>query len=556
MSNKRYIELYSGNRDRTRFPDMAYFEVELNRTTGNYCQPGGSLGLIALDPVGAGLPERTFFLNSHVNGFNQSLGPFPTTGPFPNSCGEPYYTNGSLLLSGGSGVIESGTVSTANGIVFPPVIQNCIPELLNTIPTYYNGYLIENCIVNNVFDPKSTSLPITGSNEIRIINGFTSSSATFTTTLPFSDGVTANYALYDPSVYLDDNITYNPSNLPQIHIQFYDAYSRVASDRYAEYIGYYIYNHYTNEYRTIKDYDPLQRIITYDSSFGLINNFNTNIGSLYLGLSPNPNGTYAPAFSIRKKLPVEYGHTLTLVPGTNNQFYTTSSAPNGSNVGNFIYILPRPDDPLLNTVSTLNPVEKLSAYAFQIRDWTNGIITILGNINPSDYTTGSFTSLSRAYEVIQFTNDNYSSLNYSGSIVSQNETVCYEIELTSIILPNVLLTTGSRLAFYPYIFVEFNNITSPMNSSKNIIYSNNPNAVNALFICPINDTTNPLISSFVKIDSAGMTQTVKFKPNDSLRFKVYLPNGELFKPIQEDNQPPFPPNPYLQIEVVFSIKRL
>lgn len=553
MSNRRYIELYSGNRDRTRFPNMASFEVELNRTNGNFCAPGGSIGLTALDPVGLGFPDRTFFLNSLVNGYNTSspTGPYPATSADPTSatwCGKPYYSEYSTKNPNPqSGVIESGPVSATGPVIFPPIIQNCQPTTLDTTLSYYNGYAMENC-QTGVFNPSS--------NEFRIIQSFTSSTATFTTDLPFtlqftgSSGPT-NYAIYDPSIYLDDTTTYNTGSLPQMHIQYKDAYGRTASTLQGEYNGYYIYNHTTNTYQTISDYDPLLRLISYDNSFNLINTFTNDIGSPYLGLDMT---SYSPAFSIRKVLPAEFGNTLTLVPGTLNQFTTTSTAPNGSFVGSFIYIIPQPDDPILSTVSTLNYVDKLSAYAFQIKDWTNGVITILGSVNLADYANG--TLIGRAYEVILYTKDNYSSLNYSGSMVSQNESVCYEIELISLILPNVTLKTGSRIAFYPYVFVEFTNVSAPVNSGKNIIYSNNPNALHAMFICPINDTTNPLISSFTKIDSAGMTQTVKFKPNDSLRIRIYLPNGDLFEPVEQDTQPPLPPVPRLQLQAVFSVKRI
>lgn len=552
MSSKRYIELYSGNRDRTRFKDMASFEVELNKVN-NFCSPGGYAGLIASDPISTALPSRTFFLNSQVNGFN-TINP---TGPFPQGCGSPYYTNyPNGYIPNQSGVIESGVVPAIGNIVFSPVVQNCIPETLSTNTDYYTGYLIENCQSNQVFNPLSAD-GSSGLNEFRIITGYNNSTSTFTTSVPFSSQFTGaantSYALYDSSIYLDSNTIYNPTSLPKMNVQYKDVFSRIASDKIGEYIGYYIYNHYTNEYRKIVEYDPILSLISYDNSFNLMSNpaFTTSIGSYYLGISEESS---PPPFSIRQSLPIEYGYTLSLVPGTTNKFSTTSPAPNSFSIGNFIYILPNPNDPILVNPSTLTSAEKMAAYAFQIKDWNSGVITILGSLNLSNYIGGTLDG--RLYEVVQFTKDNYSPLNYSGSMVSQSEAVCYEIELISLILPNVALTTGSRLAFYPYVFVEFQNISSPMNSSKNIIYSNNPNATNALFICPINDTTNPLISSFVKIDSAGMTQTVKFKPNDSLRFKVYLPNGELFKPIQTDNEPPYPPIGYLQIEVVFSIKRL
>lgn len=78
-------------------------------------------------------------------------------------------------------------------------------------------------------------------------------------------------------------------------------------------------------------------------------------------------------------------------------------------------------------------------------------------------------------------------LSYNGSIVSQNQTVCYEISLLNITLPNVPLLTGSRLAFYPYVYVEISNVTAPSKASTSIIYSNNPNSKRAVFIAPILD---------------------------------------------------------------------
>ena len=53
-----------------------------------------------------------------------------------------------------------------------------------------------------------------------------------------------------------------------------------------------------------------------------------------------------------------------------------------------------------------------------------------------------------------------------------------------------------------------------------------------------------------------MRQTIKFKPNDSLRFSVYLPDGTLFLPVKQDTQSPYIPDPALQIDAVFSIRRL
>ena len=133
---------------------------------------------------------------------------------------------------------------------------------------------------------------------------------------------------------------------------------------------------------------------------------------------------------------------------------------------------------------------------------------------------------------------------------------CGNFDLLNLILPNVLLALnpGSRITFYPYVYVELINVGTGAN--RNIIYSNNPNSTKMLFRCPINDVPNPIFSSFVKIDGDGMSQTIKFKPNDNFFFAVYLGNGNVFETLLKDNFSPLPPKGFLQISASFAFKRL
>ena len=169
---------------------------------------------------------------------------------------------------------------------------------------------------------------------------------------------------------------------------------------------------------------------------------------------------------------------------------------------------------------------------------------------------GSDESLS--WEIQPFTRDSTSSLTYTGSTVSQNQMVCYEVSLVKLILPNVTLRNGigGKISFYPYVYVELRNETSPSGGQKNIIYSNNPNSTTATFLVPIDNMPSPLISKFIHVSGNGATQTIKFKPNDNLSFRVFLSNGEDFVTIDSDNAPPELPNPYLQITALFQIQRL
>ena len=161
------------------------------------------------------------------------------------------------------------------------------------------------------------------------------------------------------------------------------------------------------------------------------------------------------------------------------------------------------------------------------------------------------------FEILPFSRDNFNPLNYSGSLLSQQELVCYELELLNLVLPNrdLRVGIGNRISFYPYVYVEFFNISSST-GTKFPIYTNNPNASKAVFRVPINDVPNPIVSSFIKIDGSGMVQTLKFKPNDNLFFSVKLPTGEVFSTVDIDNTGPLLPKGELQVSASLSIKRL
>jgi len=176
-------------------------------------------------------------------------------------------------------------------------------------------------------------------------------------------------------------------------------------------------------------------------------------------------------------------------------------------------------------------------------------------------TSSPFTSTVTSgdqFEILPFSRDNMGPLNYNGSLVSQQEAVCYEIELLNLVVPNRDLNVGvgNRISFYPYLYVEFYNISSA--SSGNIwpIYTNNTHATKAVFRVPINDVPNPVVSSFIKIDGGGMVQTLKFKPNDNLYFCVKLSTGEIFETVDKDNVGPKFPRGEIQISALFAIKRL
>jgi hypothetical protein len=138
------------------------------------------------------------------------------------------------------------------------------------------------------------------------------------------------------------------------------------------------------------------------------------------------------------------------------------------------------------------------------------------------------------FEILQYSYDNYSPFVYSGTLSSNSQPVAHEISLNSLTLPNIFLKNGGRIAYYPYVYVILENVSTTSGNPKNLIYSNNPNNYKAVFRAPITDLNHPNNSPFVKLTGNGMKQTMVFKQNDDVHVSILLPNGDLFEPISTD----------------------
>jgi hypothetical protein len=112
---------------------------------------------------------------------------------------------------------------------------------------------------------------------------------------------------------------------------------------------------------------------------------------------------------------------------------------------------------------------------------------------------------------------------------------CYQVRLSSITLPNLpLCGTKFLLADFPYILVTFGNLTSTnidgrsSTNNSGSIWSNNPKANSATFMCAIANIRSPDIIKYVVIRSAQVV-SMKLNLGENLRFSVYLPNGTLIR---------------------------
>jgi hypothetical protein len=164
-----------------------------------------------------------------------------------------------------------------------------------------------------------------------------------------------------------------------------------------------------------------------------------------------------------------------------------------------------------------------------------------------------FSALPGIVDILPFSYDNATPL--SQFITPQRHgVICYDIELVNIIIPNIPLRTGSRIAYQPYVYVELSNEGSVGCSSHHTIISNNPNASRALFRVPVDDISNPLDTTFIKLGGRGMVQTIKLNMTSAFRIRITLPDGSPFEFETRDVTSPAEPNKYIQISALFAIR--
>ena len=409
---------------------------------------------------------------------------------------------------------------------------NSSPKLYvsNTVPQpsqfdYYAGYVILVSYTDSFGNTVTGMKTVTGYNPTDV-------SLSLDTAFSFND----NHNLQAGDLY--SLFELNTPSL--IHLPLIDSYSNKALSYAEAYNCYYI----------------VDETLSYGTSIvaRLIENYDAGLRYCYLQ-TPFPTGwTETDSYTIRRTLPLEKWILASPTVYNERGLLVFSLPPNANSndgfyVGKYIYFSSNPSPSIENGQFT-------AIYGtYQIIEY-NGFTRKATCYGMYDNTLNDTTpTLGNIINIVNVAYDNFSPLIYTGTRVSQNQTVCYEIALISIILPNVTLETGSRIAFYPYIYVELSNTSTPSGASQNLIYSNNPESSRALFIVAISDVVQPINSDFVKL-LGRMRQVVKFKPNDSLRFRVYLPDGELFQPIKKDTFSPYRPDPSLQINALFSIKHL
>lgn len=443
----------------------------------------------------------------------------------------------------GPTIFKTGSTNIKPILGDVPITPFCDGNYSN-ISEWYQSYYIKNNTLS----------------EYRLITTYNPTTQSVILDLPFSSTFNENdnYNLIDVTYFNQPtSIHLTPFEINKVNLQFFDLFRRDNPPIENYYTGKYIYNYNTGEKLSIIGYDYLNQIVITDSVF----KSGINIDSI--GPLGNKIGDL---LAIRSSLPMysQFGRVFDLISPNKVQLGPNASNLKSEYIGQFFFMTPLFIDSVLqNPYNFSGPSQtntdinyKINKYLFKIIDYDeiNKILTLEDSFDIYNYSISDFNN--RWFEILPFSYNNYSPVNYSGSLVSITNSVCYEIDLVTLILPNRELITGGLPAFLNYVYVELSNVSAAEKNGPNTIYSNNPNSNKAVFICPIKDTRNPLITSFLKVNASGMKQTIKFKPTDTLHFRVYLPNGQLFITKIEENPLYINVNPLIQISCTFRIKRL
>ena len=507
MSNTRYIEISSMYRDRTMWPLAAEFVIPISQSGTN--TPGN-----AIDPVSSSMPIFA-------------------------------WTSNNLLVGGSSVIPVLPNANTAN-IVNPGGVNTigyCSDTVIFVITTLGQPQQLRNYyagLVLNYTNVNSQGLT-------RIIFSYylgvdsTGKHRTLITTSTLSDDLSFNdkIFIYDPTDFSDVNnpIVWVPNG----------PYQENAFN------GYVLYNETINQYRPILRYDNNINVIILDTSGSATSTASS--GPITTGVG---GWNTTDSFSIRIIPPTvpELGISNPIISSVTNTSLTINYVSPMSTVNKYYkgyYLRVLPTGKIYDY--TYIPVNSKNTVRIDSYIYDSGTSTCAITISP---VFSVLPSIGDVVEFLKITEDNFNPFTYGGSLESHQEMVCYEMQLVSLTLPNATLTVGlrGRIAYYPYVYVEISNVSATGSGLKNIIYSNNPHATSIIFIAPIYDIQNPESTPFVRIDGGGMHQTIKFKPNDNLYFKVTLGNGQVYKTILEEFYSPATPNPLAQITALFSFKRI
>jgi hypothetical protein len=559
MPTKKFLELDSNYRNRNMFPNPGQFEVSISQS-GLKGQAG------ALDPLTYAYPEITF---SPFDFINFQLNPDAPSDPkgllltYSPASGD---TQTTFLLGASSSTVlilyadfsarnyveqdETEINQGGNGYLFPTTNGYCVGLSL-----MINGGAGANFQTRRIVGWQYLQDDMSAGTQYQV----------------FQCTIESPYEIANDGTAIPLNtsqmIIYNPSDLhtDPVNSYLFIPQTMGVPELYCKYI---LYNITKNNYCQITRFDMDTHLAKVDVSA-----FTGTAGQWEL----------SDRYVMRKEVPRFYGSTpdpdqtdpITspfIIEPNNIINFGSDWTWDASYINNFmaIYYTPESDLADINKPTAVAPlILQITGFIFAppvdpeeqfppaAPIYTSrAYFKTLPNVNIYSLIANRRFPPGTYFEILNFNIDNVSPFVFTGTMSAQSQAVAQEVGLNSLILPNVTLKSGGRIAYYPYIFVEIENTSSSSSGTKNLIYSNNPFTYKAVFKVPITDLNHPSQSPFVKLTGNGMTQTMIFKQNDDMRVSIRLPNGDLFEPFSTDNLFGNSPNPRLQISAVFSMEKI
>lgn len=513
----RYIDVHSQNRDRTQYSNPAQFQLQFDAN-------GARTSLTAVDPVCSSAPYLRFFTSFNKTGPTNTI-----TGTFRTGASEAISS-----LTGGTIVICRFATTTS----------------LHQENDFYAGAVLR------FTDGTIASRRITAYKYLFADGSFAYVKFTLESAPPDSAINGASVSVTNPT----DN------GGPNAHV-FIPTGSSI--DNYYVNWQFAIVNRPSPFYETydspILAYDGVTRIATLDGVIG--GEFSSTGNEIILRQSaPVSQGlVFTVSASYNPDPPNAAVYAATYANNT-TRFFLDSTLAGDSLVetaiaGSWIRLMDGDSAveipaPGLNNYDMVKIISSelvtvkygsLPTETRQVRKVTVG--------TPVSFTpAGGVATDATTFQIMPFSYDNSQPISFSGNVLQNSDIVCYEIKLINLLLPNtrILLNgSGGKFSTYPYVWVEFTGVNANV---KDAIWSNARSSSAMLFKVPMKDVNHPNSADFIKLDGAGMSQFIPFKPADTFNFSVRLPDGTV-PLIGTDSSSIVPPNDLLQISATFEIRR-
>jgi hypothetical protein len=288
-----------------------------------------------------------------------------------------------------------------------------------------------------------------------------------------------------------------------------------------------------------------------------IGSFNAELGSVVV---TNPAGNASPwtnthVYSIRRA-PALLTTTIAGVTGLNELTLSTVNDP-GTRSGEYVSFFLRIRENSFSGGTNVAPGGQVRQI---IRYFPNRRVVLKSGFTQTP-------AVGAEVEILQLSHDNVCNVDSSLFLISAKNTLL-NVELVNLTLPTKLLSvsTGGSVISLPYVYVLVENPGSSEGGTGRKLQSNNPYA--ATFRAILDTSCIPwnsgqaesrfLVSrtpDYAQFESTGNAQPMFLSDNQTLRFRILLPDGSVLDTIGDENQGPEEPNPLIQINALFSVSR-